>query len=300
LAYGALLSQMEVRPAFAQKTKSPSDSTARITAKDINGGPNPCVITKPGQYALAEDRDWTARDANARGITIASDNVTLDLSGKILRQSNRPTPVINPNPSARPCRGEVVSGNVGIWTEGRKGIIIKNGTVLNVQGVGIVAKDCRDIDLLDLTVGYRIGRAVSRGLLENCRAVGNYSVGKNAPASGFMLNSASQIVLKHCVAIGNRNASGTDANNGFAAGFLASTMLPDPQGGTSRRACSHSTQRPRVLGGTQVLLAESVPNNGLQATPSSVRCAPAAGHAGVCALREWGQDCDRPPLRRPS
>ena len=390
--------------------------TTFITAKEVNGSA-PFTISNPGQYVLAEDVNWNAPNANARAITIASDNVTFDFSGRTLRQSNQPKPITEPESSKRVCRGEVVSGNVGVWVEGHKGITIKNGSVLNVQGVGIVTKDCHQVDLLDLTVrncgsngvvdtsflcrnggifvmgtkdknnkiafssdiriincvcsentsqldfvvtlgalalfcdnlqvkncvfnrtantspqpsgvqfnvvgidfvicrnvlvedceahdntsggepagffawgenykflrcranrnytltgnracgfnisttnnlemidceadgnynanpnassddvkdfsatGYRLGRAVYRGLIENCRAIGNYSVGVNAPAAGFFLNSANQMVLKDCVAIGNRNASGTKLNNGFAAGFLASTTLPAPNGG---------------------------------------------------------------------
>lgn len=400
---------------------SPSRVPISITAQEINGGstPNnyvPLVITRPGYYVLAEDVNWNVPDANARAIAIASNDVTLDLGGRTLRQINRPQPVIEPDPNKRICKGEVISGNVGIWAEGRKGLTIKNGNVLSVQGVGIVTKDCRQVDLLDLTVrncggngvvdtsflcrnggifvmgtkgkdnkiafasdirmincvcsentsqldfvvtlgslvlfcdnvevkgcvfnhtantspqpsgvqfnvvgidfvicrnvlvddceahdntsggepagffawgenyksvrcranrnhtlkgsracgfnisttnnlemidceadgnynanpnasadavkdfsatGYRLDRAVYRGLIENCRAIGNYSVGKNSPAAGFLLNSTSQMVLKNCVAIGNRNASVTSLNNGLAAGFLASTPLTDQKG----------------------------------------------------------------------
>ncbi|WP_437681036.1 right-handed parallel beta-helix repeat-containing protein [Sorangium sp. So ce131] len=393
-----------------------------ITARDINGGPDPdrhvpFVITAPGQYALAEDVAWVARDAGARAITIASDDVTLDLRGRTLRQVNHPAPVVDPGSGAAPGRGEVVSGNVGIFADGRRRLAIKNGSVASVQGVGIVVKDCRHVDLLDLAVrrcggdgvidtsflrrnggifvmgtkdaggnvtfasdvrmincvcsentsrldfvvtlgalvlfcdnvevrrcvfnhtantsaqpsgvqfnvvgvdfvicrnvlvedceahdntsggepagffawgenykflrcranrnftltgnracgfnisttsnlemveceadgnynanpaasadavrdfsalGFRIGRAVHRGLLERCRAIGNHSVGVNAPAGGFALHSTTQVVLKGCAAIGNRNASGAAQNGGLAAGFLASAPLPDPEGG---------------------------------------------------------------------
>jgi parallel beta-helix repeat protein len=79
--------------------------------------------------------------------------------------------------------------------------------------------------------GFRIGRAVYRALLENCRASGNHSVGANSPAAGFILNSTNGVVLKSCVASGNRNASSAASNDGLAAGFLASSTLPAPQGG---------------------------------------------------------------------
>ncbi|WP_438029307.1 right-handed parallel beta-helix repeat-containing protein [Sorangium sp. So ce233] len=396
-----------------------------ITARDINGGPAPdrrapFVITAPGQYALVEDVDWVASDADARAITIASDDVTLDLCGRTLRQVHHPAPRTVADPGARPCRGEVVSGNVGVHVEGRRRIVIKNGSVVGIQGVGIVARDCRQLDLRDLSVrrcggdgvidtsflcrnggifvmgtqhtqdasnditfasdvrmlncvcsentsrldavvtlgalvlfcdnvevkqcvfnhnantsaqpsgvqfnvvgvdfvicrnvlvedceahdntsggepagffawgenykflrcranrnhtltgnracgfnisttsnlemiaceadgnynanpgasadgirdfsalGFRIGRAVYRALIEDCRAIGNHSVGVNAPAGGFALHSTRQVVLRRCAAVGNRNASGTAENDGLAAGFIASAPLADPEGG---------------------------------------------------------------------
>lgn len=393
-----------------------------ITAQDINGGPDPdrrapYVISAPGQYALVEDVDWVASDADARAITIASDDVTLDLGGRTLRQVNHPAPRTVEDPGARPCRGEVVSGNVGVHAEGRRRITIKNGSVLGIQGVGIVARDCRQVELRDLSVtrcggdgvidtsflcrnggifvmgtqdasnnvafasdirmincvcsentsrldavvtlgalvlfcdnvevkgcvfnrnanasplpsgvqfnvvgvdfvicrnvlvedceahdntsggepagffawgesykflrcranrnytltgnracgfnisttnnlemieceadgnynanpaasadgvrdfsalGFRVGRAVVRALLEGCRAMGNHSVGANAPAGGFALHSTRQVVLRRCVAVGNRNASGTAEDDGLAAGFIASAPLADPEGG---------------------------------------------------------------------
>jgi parallel beta-helix repeat protein len=80
-------------------------------------------------------------------------------------------------------------------------------------------------------VGFRIGRAVVRGLLENCRAMGNHSVGANAPAAGFALHATRHVVLRRCVAVGNRNASGAGEDDGLAAGFIASAPLEAPEGG---------------------------------------------------------------------
>jgi parallel beta-helix repeat protein len=76
--------------------------------------------------------------------------------------------------------------------------------------------------------GFRIGRGIYRGSIVGCRATGNHSVGKNAAASGFALHSTTDLVLKSCEAIGNRNASGMAS--GFAAGFHASVPLKDANG----------------------------------------------------------------------
>ena len=380
-----------------------------ITAKDINNPSKPFVISKPGQYQLVEDVDWKTDDPNGRAITIAADNVTLDLGSATLRQIDPPTPIPNPDKTSPGAfQGDIISGNIAIFAEGRRGVTIKNGSVQNVQGVGIVVKDCRDVDLLRLEVrgcgnngvvntsflyrnggifvmgtnsgttpsphvtfasdvrilncicsdnasaldfvvtlgalvlftdnvlvrssvfartsnaspkptgvqfnvvgidivicrnvlvegceanyntsagepagffawgknykflrcrasgnytvsgnracgfnvstsdnlemidceaegnyngntkdtaaigsdfsaaGFRIGKAISRALIQECRAIGNYSLVKNAPASGFMLNAVSYVVLKNCVALGNRNVSGATSGPGLASGF---------------------------------------------------------------------------------
>lgn len=385
-----------------------------ITAKDLAKG---LVITQPGHYRLTESVEWATDDANARAITIACDNVTLDLGGHTLRQVGKPTPLTD-NRSERACKGSVVSGNVAIWADARKGLVIRNGTVCDVQGVGVCLKDCVLVDLLDLRIhgcggdgvvdtsflcrngglfvmgtsaaredaivwstdiriincvctdnsspldyvvtlgslvqncrnvtvkhsvfnrtvnssaqpsgvqfnvvgidfvmcrnvlvadceahenssggepagffawgenykfvdcrangnytltghracgfnisttahlemvdceangnfnanpqaagdamkdfsacGFRIGRAVNRAVLENCRASGNHSIGQHAPVAGFMLNSARNVLLKNCTATANRSATGNRGGSAFAAGFLASTVQPAADGG---------------------------------------------------------------------
>lgn len=385
-----------------------------IHAKDVE---KKFVISQPGVYRLAENIDWHATDANARAIVIDADDVTLDLAGYTLRQVNTPEPIVDES-DGRACKGNVVSGNVGIWSEGKTGITIQNGTVLDIQGVGICIKNGSHLDLSDLTIrgcggngvvdtsflcrngglfvmgtssddedeivwssdirinncvctdntsaldyvvtlgalvqncdnvqvkhsvfnrtvnsspqpsgvqfnvvgidfvmcrnvlvadceahdntsggepagffawgenykfvncrahrnhtftghracgfnisttanlemidceananfnanpeaasdamkdfsacGFRIGRAVNRAVIENCRATGNYSVGAHAPVAGFMLNSTKNVTLKNCVATANRSTTGNQGGKAFAAGFLASTVQPAAAGG---------------------------------------------------------------------
>lgn len=385
-----------------------------ISQADIAKG---FVITTPGLYCLADDIEWMPAEPDACAITIACDNVTLDLAGHTIRQGNTLEPVISKS-DARTCKGAVVSGNVGIWAEGRKGLTVKNGTVLNVQGVGVCLKDCRHVDLFDLNIrgcggdgvvdtsflcrngglfvmgtssadedrivwssdirivncvcadntskldfvvtlaclvqncdnvevlncvfnrtantspepsgvqfnvcgidfvmcrnvlvkdceahdnvsggepcgffawgqnykfencranrnhtitghracgfnistttqleivnceangnynlnpeaaadsmkdfsacGFRIGRAINRAIIENCRATGNYSVGSNSPVAGFMLNSTKNVLLRNCVATANRSSTGNKGGKAYAAGFLCSTVQPGNNGG---------------------------------------------------------------------
>ena len=55
-----------------------------ITAKDLAQG---LVITQPGHYRFTESVEWATQDPNARAITIACDNVTLDLGRRTRRPS---------------------------------------------------------------------------------------------------------------------------------------------------------------------------------------------------------------------
>lgn len=380
-----------------------------IYARDIQDG---CTITQAGYYQLAENISWNAPNANARAITIACDNVTIDFAGFTLSQINTLEALTNTQTN-RGFKNTVISGNVGVWAENYQGITIKNGNVLNIQGVGICLRNCKYVDLLDLNVrncgkngvvdtsflyrnggifvmgtssinpdeiiwssdirmincvcsnntseldfvvtlgslvqncenievkdcifnatnntspepsgvqfnvvgidfvmcrnvlvenceahdntsggepagffawgenykfvncrahrnftltghracgfnisttahleminceangnynanpqaasdsmldftacGFRLGRAINRALIKNCHATGNYSVGKNAPVAGFMLNSAQHVIIQDCSAIANRSASGNQGGKAFAAGFMASTTQP--------------------------------------------------------------------------
>jgi parallel beta-helix repeat protein len=385
----------------------------KITSKEVSAG---YTITQPGLYCLTEDVSWSPTDPVARAVSIECDNVTLDMGGYTIRQANTVEPVVD-NSDKRVSKCNVVSGNVGIWALGRKGVTVKNGTVLDVQGVGICLKNCRYVDLFDLTVrgcggkgivdtsflyrngglfvmgtksddedsiiwssdirmvncvcadnksdldyvvtlgslvqncdnvevincvfnrtantspqpsgvqfnvvgidfvmchnvlvkdceahdnfsggepcgffawgenykfincranrnytinghracgfnisttahlelveceansnynlnpqspadamkdfsacGFRIGRAINRAVIQDCRATGNHGIGANGPVAGFMLNSTKNIVMKNCVAIANRSASGNKGGKAYAAGFLASTVQPANSG----------------------------------------------------------------------
>jgi hypothetical protein len=139
---------MQPAVVFARGAKADSASF-RITAADVNGA-KPYVISQPGYYRLDEDILWTTRDPNAKGIGIRADYVTLDLGGHTFQQINPPAPQRDPQRSK--YKGEIVSGNVGIWSEGHKGLIIRDGNVKDVQGVGVLLKDCDHLDCIGLAV----------------------------------------------------------------------------------------------------------------------------------------------------
>jgi hypothetical protein len=170
-----------------------------ITVADVNGS-NSCTITEPGYYTLSEDIDWQTTDPNSRAIAIMSDDVTLDLGGKTLRQINQPDAIVESDPSQRVCKGEVISGNVGIWAEGRKGVTIKNGNVLGIQGVGIALKDCHQVELNGLTVKDCGGQgAIDTSFL--CRNGGIFVMGTKMQDDKIQFSS--DVRMLDCICLAN-------------------------------------------------------------------------------------------------
>jgi hypothetical protein len=119
-----------------------------ISCKDINRC-KPYIITKPGCYALKENLFWRPRNNRSIAIEIKSDFVTLDLCGHVIRQVRFPRSDYLGDFCKTP--GNVASGNVGIQMTGTS-ITIKNGTVSNIQGAGIVARKVSDLNINDITV----------------------------------------------------------------------------------------------------------------------------------------------------
>ncbi len=129
-----------------------------ITAQDINGGPDPerrvpFVITAPGVYTLVEDVDWVAHDADARAITIASD----ERHPRPVRQdaaADRPSGARRrPRTRARGLAG--ARSSPGTWACSPRGgsrLVIEERQRARDPGVGIAARACSQLDLLDLSV----------------------------------------------------------------------------------------------------------------------------------------------------
>lgn len=366
------------------------------------------LIDKPGTYLICEDIDWITHDPNSFAISILCDDVSIDLGGHTIKQIQPPSAIVNTDKSDY-YQGEYTSGNIGIHSKNQSGITIKNGTILNVHGIGICLQCCEYITIENMTIrgcgqngvidttflyrngglfvmgdqakdgsikwsshvriinchcsnntsaldrvvtlgslvqhtrnvevrqstfhknanssplpsgvqfnvvgidfvqcqnvivedchandntsggepagffawgenirfvrcsasnnytttgnracgfnisttnnlemidchanynyntnenassdsvkdfsacGFRIGRAVDRGRISNCHAMGNYSHAKNAPTAGFSLNSTNNLLVENCSAIANRN-TGTDSN-GYVAGFLVTNPL---------------------------------------------------------------------------
>ena len=125
----------------------------------------PTTITKSGCYCLTKDICGT--------IVIAADNVSLDLNCHEI---------------------DAKGGNYAIFTEGRTGITIKNGSVVNSAAAGINIIACESVEVSNVTFRNHADRSLS---------IQAESVG---PAPTFPVTNPSQVILvAHCdISQGNR------------------------------------------------------------------------------------------------
>src|SRR5262245_53249263 len=75
------------------------------------------------------------------GILVGADNVTLDLNGHTIDGDGAPTPGCDPN---------VAFCDIGVATEGQRGVTVKNGSVRDFEA-GVVTFDTRRARLLRIS-----------------------------------------------------------------------------------------------------------------------------------------------------
>jgi hypothetical protein len=119
----------------------------------------PITISQPGSYFLTGNLTLPAGDSGANGITITTDNVTIDLSGFTLD-------------------GAHIGGD-GITTDAnRNAIQVHNGTAQNWTGTGFNLSQCVSSLMENLQArGNSIGMQVFLGVARRCVATANSSSG---------------------------------------------------------------------------------------------------------------------------
>jgi hypothetical protein len=128
----------------------------------------PYPINSPGFYFLGRDLN-----TSGNGITVNTDNVTIDLMGFGLA-------------------GNGTAGMHGIEISGRSNVEIRNGTVRNFGGGGIYSvmnsQNCRIINIRAImNGGPGIKLVGSNHLVQNCTASNNSSTGIWQSGSGTMI-----------------------------------------------------------------------------------------------------------------
>lgn len=145
----------------------------------------PCTISTPGFYFLGRDLETTGT-----GITVTTDNVTIDLMGCTLS-------------------GNSTAGNQGIVISGRSNVEIRNGTVRNFQnGIHSITSgnNCRIINIRALSNLQSGIKLLGTGhLITNCNASNNN--GRGISQSGYIA------IISNNVAAGN-GGNGIDCTSG--------------------------------------------------------------------------------------
>ncbi len=154
------------------------------------------TVSSSGRYALVEN---ITAPSGAIAITIAADNVYLDLNGFTIDGAGGATALIN-------------------IASGRRNVTIVNGTLINAVGHGIRVLDgCMGISLENIVVdrasinGFFLdgsgGSALNHVMMRNCQTFSNGD-------SGIVLSNANQVIISDYV-------SGDDAN--FAVNMITSS-----------------------------------------------------------------------------
>jgi hypothetical protein len=98
--------------------------------------PDGIIITRPGIYAFGTDIAWSPPSAACAAITIASNDVVLDLGGFTLK-------------ATVPDDGKHIAG---IFVINASGVIIRNGALANMCLYGICAEDSNKLVIEKITV----------------------------------------------------------------------------------------------------------------------------------------------------
>jgi len=157
--------------------------TAQCFANPIPSGAGlsivaPTTITIPGNYRLANDIVGT--------ITIAADNVSLDLENK-----------------------KITAGFNGILVSGQTEITIKNGTIENADTAGLFVDDCINVEIVSMDL---VGNATGICLLTSTGITVKESTCRDNTDDGIALNNSVD-----CVIVENKcfnNESGIKLLNG--------------------------------------------------------------------------------------
>ena len=173
-----------------------STDGVRVPGTPISSLPFP--ITQPGYYYVT--RDLTA-PAGQPGITIASDDVTVDLGGFTLRPGDSPTGYIGvlvfQVPGPRRARnievrnGGLVGWNSGINADNAEYSKIHDVRVLGSWGTGISMLLSYDVRLwnCEVSLGASSGIRITDGAIRNCTVTDNALEGIRADGRSLVENN---------------------------------------------------------------------------------------------------------------
>jgi hypothetical protein len=188
--------------------------------------PSGYSITSTGLYFLTDDVVFTNLANSQNGITITSSNVVLDLNGKILQGTT----------------GGTAQSAISIATGGYTNITIKNGTILNWSGSGVIAAGLVSDILIDsLFLQGVLGTGAIQFGISNRLSIKNCVVGgcNNTGGGINLVNGGSSIEIVNCM---------VEDNNLGVGCFLATVSA------TAIRKCRFNNG---LNGGIQLLTGNS-------------------------------------------
>ena len=182
-----------------------------ITQEDIDAG---FTISSPGKYCLVENVTHTSANT---AITIAADNVTLDLGGHTIDGENTATNGILINNT----RENITIQNGTVTSCTSTGIFIENTTrlcIANITSVdsllGIFIDICTNVFIKNCIIKNNssgvIIRTVTNGTIKKC-------ISQNNNAAGFYINACNNTIILNCKAINN-------STNGFLLRFSSDNV----------------------------------------------------------------------------
>jgi hypothetical protein len=162
-----------------------------IEIKDSDITTSGFVINTPGNYILIDHITYNPDSTNTAAITIASNNVNLDLNGHTIDQGN----------SVAGTHGVEVSTNLS-------NIQIRNGTIRDIQDAGISINDgCSDLLISDVII---IASATANGIdvASNCKeiTIQETLIGECQTDGITIASGCTEILIAECMC--NENGQG--------------------------------------------------------------------------------------------
>jgi Right handed beta helix region len=198
-AQGALTPQGA--PAATMKSLDQIEPRTPVDAIHTPGsGNNLFIITNAGSYYLTGNISASA--INQVAISIASDNVTLDLNGFTLE-------------------GNSLGYSAIYLIAAHQNVIVRNGIVRNWANSGVNLSQVSNVTAEDLLVSSNASYGILAGenaLVKNCRVFGNGSAGS---AAGIATGAGASIV--DCEAEGNNGASDFGISSGSSCSIINCT-----------------------------------------------------------------------------
>ncbi|MEX0849388.1 MAG: right-handed parallel beta-helix repeat-containing protein [Candidatus Dependentiae bacterium] len=204
-----------------------------IAIRNSDVGTTGLTITDPGTYFLAEHINYAPSGTGTAAITIDGDNITLDLNGRTIRQTNSMGTTVGVEIAAGHTNVQITGGTIRNFTAE---LIDVNSTS---NGISITHMNCLDngsspgIELRSGIVGVNIdtvnilnaGNIGLRTFNVTDMQMNNCNV-SDSSAAGIRLNESNNVSLFNCI-VNNNNFAGLIVDGPSASTRIDSCTVVD-------------------------------------------------------------------------